>query len=181
MEAHIEDLLTSYHILAAPLSVFLNILIGIFGFIPSIFLTALNIKVFGLINGTLLSILGEALGAAVAFFLYRFGFRNITERKTTNYPQVQKLLHAEGKEAFLLIFSLRLLPFVPSGIITLFAALGRVSAVTFLFASTLGKIPAQLLEVYSAYQVTIGTQQAKWIIGVLGIFIVLYIWKKFRA
>ena len=57
---------------------------------------------------------------------------------------------------------------------TLFAALGKMSLLSFSIASTIGKIPALLIEVYSAYHVMNGTNEAKWIVtiaGAIGLFI----------
>ncbi|MFX3623660.1 MAG: TVP38/TMEM64 family protein [Ectobacillus sp.] len=180
IEQYTKEVLESYGAWAAPFSIMLNILISIFGFIPSVFLTAANIKLFGLFYGTVISIAGEAIGAVVAFFLYRRGFQNMFEKKTTNHPGIRKLLYIEGKEAFWLILSLRLLPFVPSGAVTLFAALGKVSALQFAIASTLGKIPALLLEAYSAYQIVNETNQAKWILGAIALLLLFHIWRKYR-
>ena len=49
-----------------------------------------------------------------------------------------------------------------------------MSLLSFSIASTIGKIPALLIEVYSAYQVMNGTNEAKWVVtiaGVIGLFI----------
>ena len=72
-----------------------------------------------------ISFLGEAIGAAIAFLLYRKGFKKTVEKKLDKYPKVKRLLDAEDKEAFYLVLALRLIPFVPSGLITFAAAVGR--------------------------------------------------------
>ena len=77
------------------------------------------------------------------------------------------------KKAFWLILSLRLIPFVPSGIVTFAAAIGQVSATTFLIASSLGKLPALLLEGYAVYQVTEFGWQGKLILTVVA-FAILF-------
>ncbi|CAI8987372.1 TVP38/TMEM64 family membrane protein [Bacillus sp. IT-79MI2] len=180
MQEMIHNLLTEHHTIAIPLSILFNIIISLAGFIPSIFLTAINIQLFGLTDGTIISIAGEALGAIVSFYFYRLGFQKLTHNKLNNYPKVERLLYVQGKEAFLLVLSFRLVPFIPSSIITLFAALGTISLFAFSIASTLGKIPALLIEVYSAYHVMNGTSEAKWIITIAGCIGVLYILKKWK-
>ncbi|MET3729661.1 putative membrane protein YdjX (TVP38/TMEM64 family) [Fictibacillus halophilus] len=159
---------------AIMISLGLNILIGILGVVPSVFITAANMMFFGFWYGTILSFIGEALGAVVAFLLYRKGFKEFSREKLKGYPRVVRLLDASGKEAFILILSLRLLPFVPSGFVTFASAIGAVSAWTFVVASSLGKIPALVIEAYSVYSVTEWNTEGKIILGVaalVGIYI----------
>ncbi|MQR97408.1 TVP38/TMEM64 family protein [Fictibacillus phosphorivorans] len=156
------------------ISLVLNIVIGILGVVPTVFITAANIMFFGFWNGTILSFIGEALGAIAAFLLYRKGFRQVSRDKLKGYPGVVRLLEARGQEAFLLILSLRLLPFVPSGFVTFASAIGAVSAGTFVIASSIGKLPALILEAYSVYNVTEWNTEGKVILGiaaVVGIYI----------
>ncbi|MED0958777.1 TVP38/TMEM64 family protein [Bacillus paramycoides] len=180
MAETIQNFLIEYYSIAIPLSLLINVVISLLGVIPSIFLTAINIQLFGLTNGTIISIVGEALGAIISFYIYRLGLQKFTHNKVNKYPQVERLLYVEGKEAFLLVLSFRLIPFIPSSIVTLFAALGNMSLLSFSIASTIGKIPALLIEVYSAYQVMNGTNEAKWIVTIAGCIGLFYLWKKWR-
>ena len=180
MAETIQNFLTDYYSIAIPLSILINIIISLLGFIPSIFLTAINIQLFGVTNGTIISIAGEALGAIISFYIYRIGLQKFTHDKVNKYPKVERLLYVEGREAFLLVLSFRFIPFIPSSIVTLFAALGKMSLLSFSIASTIGKIPALLIEVYSAYHVINGTNEAKWIITIAGCVGLFYLWKKWR-
>ncbi|OCA88100.1 hypothetical protein A8F94_09785 [Bacillus sp. FJAT-27225] len=174
MEQWVIELLQTYRGAAMAVSVFLNIVISILGVVPSVFLTAANIVVFGLVEGTVISALGEAVGAAVSFVLYRKGFRKWAGERLPDKQWVNRLLQARGKEAFFLVFGLRLLPFVPSGLVTFVAAIGTIGISTFVGSSTLGKIPALIIEAYSVYQVTESTIQGKLILLAIG-FVFLYI------
>ena len=178
MEQQIIALFRTYEPFAFFISIAINIVISILGVVPSVFLTAANLAVFGFWKGTFLSFVGEAVGAIVSFLLYRKGFRKLSETKWLSYPKVKRLLAAEGVEAFSLILSLRLLPFVPSGLVTFVAAIGRMSLLLFTVASSLGKLPALLLEAYSVYQVMNWTWQGKVISTFLSIFLLLFTWKK---
>jgi uncharacterized membrane protein YdjX (TVP38/TMEM64 family) len=140
--------------LAIAISLLISIIIAVLGLVPSVFITAANILFFGFWQGILISFAGEALGAVVSFFLYRKGFQKISANSLQRFPKAQRLVEAEGRQAFGLIFSLRLLPFVPSGLVTFAAAIGKVSWPVFVIASSLGKAPALLLEGYSVYKVT---------------------------
>ena len=154
MKEQILTIFREYPNAAIFISLAISIFIALLGVVPSVFITAANILFFGFWKGTLISFLGEAVGAIIPFWLYRKGFKQKLHQQLEKFPRVQRLLEAEGQQAFLLILSLRLLPFVPSGLVTFAASIGQVSALIFLAASSLGKIPALLIEAYSVYQVT---------------------------
>jgi len=136
------------------ISIAVSILVAIAGILPSVFITAANILFFGFWEGTAISFIGEAVGAFIAFTIYRKGFRASISSRLQKYPAAKKLLTADNRAAFGLIFNLRLLPFVPSGVVTFAAAVGTVSPLLFFVASSLGKIPALLIEAYSVQEVT---------------------------
>jgi uncharacterized membrane protein YdjX (TVP38/TMEM64 family) len=178
----VQDLILSFfrehpH-LALWSSLLISILIAVLGVVPSVFITAANILFFGFWKGTMVSIAGEAIGAFVAFYLYRKGFRHKAGKGLEKYPKIQSLITAEGNRAFYLIFSLRLIPFVPSGLVTLAAAIGKVSPIVFLMASTLGKIPALLLEAWSVNEVTEFSWQGKLVLLLVGLYLVYLVVKK---
>ncbi len=181
MQDQIIHFFQQYPNLAIVASLFISIIIAILGLVPSVFITGANIIFFGFWQGTLISFLGETIGAAVAFFLYRKGFKSSTQKGLQKHPKIKTLVEAEGKQAFMLILSLRLLPFVPSGLVTFAAAIGKVSILTFLIASSLGKIPALLIEAYSVYQVTEFGWQGKIILGIIACVLVFYIIQKINT
>lgn len=135
------------------LSILFNILIGIGGIIPSYFITGANLAYFGFWKGLIISFIGESLGAVVAFYLYRKGLKRYLAKNLEKYPKLKILINSEDKKALLLIIYLRMLPFMPSGLVTLGAALGKISLLNFAIASSVGKIPALLIEALSVYQV----------------------------
>jgi uncharacterized membrane protein YdjX (TVP38/TMEM64 family) len=178
VKQQVVELFNSYPQYAFLVSIAINVLVAVIGVLPSVFLTAANILFFGFWEGATISFAGEAIGAVVAFWLYRIGFKKNVQTKTGKHRLVQKLLQAQGREAFIAIISLRLIPFIPSGIITFTAAIGRVSLLTFFVASSIGKIPALLLESYAAYQVTEFNWQGKVILLLVGIYLLYLVFKK---
>jgi len=164
--------------LSTLISVTISIVIAVLGLVPSFFVTAANILFFGFRNGLIISIAGEAIGAVIAFLLYRKGFRKTIIQKLSRFPQIQKLIEAQGQRAFWLILSLRLIPFVPSGLVTFAAAIGKVSAVTFVIASTLGKIPALFMEAYSVYEIGRFSWQGKIILVLIGAGLIFFLLRK---
>lgn len=169
MKEALLQLFSEHAQLALLISLLASILVAVLGVVPSFFITAANILFFGFWKGTAISFAGEAIGAVVAFWLYRKGFKRSIGKSLDKFPKAQRLITAQGKEAFLLILSMRLLPFVPSGLVTFAAAVGRVSLLLFFIASSIGKAPALLLEAYSAYQVTAFGTQGKIILGICAV------------
>ena len=153
MLTFLVGLLQENHEWAVAFSLAASILVAVAGVLPSYFITGANLLVFGFWPGLALSFAGEALGAVMAFWLYRKGFRNYIRKQLNNYPRASRLVEAEGRDAFFLIFYLRLLPFVPSGIVTFAGAVGKVRLGIFAVASSLGKVPALFLEAFAVYQV----------------------------
>jgi uncharacterized membrane protein YdjX (TVP38/TMEM64 family) len=180
MNEQVIELFQQFKPYALFISIFINILISVIGFLPSVFLTAANLVVFGFWEGMLISFIGEGIGAVVAFILYRKGFRKVTETKVFSYPMVRRLLEVEGKQAFSLVLSLRLLPFLPSGVVTFMAAVGKMSLLIFAISSTLGKLPALIIEAYATNQMVQWTVQGKMMIALLAIFLLIYTLKSLK-
>lgn len=178
MKDQLIELFNHYPQLAFFISLLISVVIAVLGVLPSVFVTAANILFFGFWKGTLVSMLGEMIGAGVSFWLYRKGFKKVSQKGLEKHPKIKRLVEAEGKEAFWLIFSLRLLPFVPSGLVTFAGAIGKVSTLVFVLASSLGKIPALLIEAYSVYQVTEFGWQGKAILVIVASLIIYWLVKK---
>lgn len=166
------DLLHDYREWAILLSISVSILVAILGVLPSYFITGANLIFFGFWFGLFLSFIGEALGAIVAFLLYRMGFKRVLQKQLEAYPRAQRLINARGREAFLLVLSLRLLPFMPSGVVTFGGAVGQISFLSFAIASSIGKVPALLFEAFAVYQVTEFTWAGKLLLAIAGFYFI---------
>jgi len=175
MVDNLLGLFREYQNLAILLSICISIIIAVLGVVPSVFITAANILFFGFWNGMFISFLGEAIGAGIAFLLYRKGFKRTAEKRLDKYPKLQRLINAEGKEAFYLVVALRLIPFVPSGLVTFVAAIGSVSFITFIIASSLGKLPALFIEAYAVNEVTNFGWQGKLILAFAALALLYWI------
>lgn len=140
--------LSDHFFLSIIISILLNIFISILGVIPSAFLTAINISLFGFNGSMIIGFIGESLGAAVSFWLYRKGLVKLESKK--KIPEFMRLYQVKNNlKSFILILILRLLPFIPSSVVTLIAALGSINFLNFFIASSIGKIPSLVFEVYS--------------------------------
>ncbi|MBM4760862.1 TVP38/TMEM64 family protein [Bacillus sp. B15-48] len=163
-------------ILAAVASIIMNVFVAITGVLPSAFITAWTIALFGFEIGLILLIVGEALGAIISFILYRKGvklFSRKAKKKKLENKFLRRLKQTAGTEAFFLVILLRLLPFVPSGFVTLAAAVSKMGFLHFSIASTLGKIPALYIESYSVYYVM--NLQSAWQIALVVLVVFGYL------
>ncbi len=129
------------------LSLLANIFVAIVGVLPSYFITAFNISFFGVVIGFFVSLLGESLGALCAFILYRKGLKKISNEKLKKHPKINKIINSNKKDQIFLILSFRLVPYMPSGLVTYAASISNMKISTFVIFSTIGKIPAMILEV----------------------------------
>ena len=180
MEGQVIQLFEEIGLFAIFLSITLNILISILGVVPSFFLTAANISVFGFGHGLFVSIIGEAFGAIISFYLYRLGINKAKNKVSINHRFIEKLKQTEGITAFFLVLALRLTPFIPSGLITLVSAGSRMGILNFSIASTFGKFPALLLEAYSVQAILQWDWQGKLILGSVSILILFYLYRRRR-
>lgn len=180
MEADLLSLFEQNKDFAFFISILVNIIIAILGVIPSFFITGANIMFFGFWEGITISFLGETLGAIIAFSLYRKGLKRFVNSGIEKYPKLEKLLDLEGRKAFYTVLSLRLMPFMPSGLVTATASVSKISLALFAISSSLGKIPALLIEGLTVYQVISASWQSKILLLLLGLLIFVWNIRKSR-
>lgn len=166
-------------ILAVLFSLIVNIVVAISGILPSAFITAGNIAFFGFETGLMVSIAGEAAGAIVSFILYRKGLIKLSPKiNKSNSKLLLKLKNTAGAEAVILVLTLRVLPFIPSGAVTLAAAFSKMGLLSFSVASTVGKIPSLFIEACSIDQVL--SLKIEWQVAFILFFILTSIYFLFR-
>jgi uncharacterized membrane protein YdjX (TVP38/TMEM64 family) len=174
------DILNQYPTYAILISVIANIIVAILGVVPSVFITIANVLFFGYTKGFLISVLGEAIGAVVSFYLYRKGLKKVSNNMFDSNEKVQKLINAPRRQGMELIFAFRLFPYMPSGFVTYGAAISEIDALSFTIASTLGKIPSLLIEVIvSALVIGFASKlPLKTIITVISLVLIVMVLKK---
>lgn len=150
---YFAEFLSQFGVYAVIVSLVVSLGIAIAGILPSVFITAANVLVFGPLFGFILSWAGEVLGACVSFYLYKVGFRDRFAVLSQRHVFLDKLAQAGGIKAGWLVFQARLFPFVPSGIVTLAAAVSKMRFIIFLIATALGKIPSIFLEVLVSFDI----------------------------
>ncbi|MDU5110562.1 MAG: VTT domain-containing protein [Clostridium sp.] len=147
----IVSLLQDYSMYSIPISLLISIVIALLGVVPSVFVTGANILFFGPFYGFLISLLGETIGGYISFLVYRLGFKKGAEGIKHKHKLLKSIVEGEGKGVGFLIFEGRLIPFIPSGFVTLAASISNVNGLIFVISTFLGKIPSIALEALVSY------------------------------
>lgn len=147
------DILRNNSSIAILISLLISIAISLSGILPSVFLTGANIVFFGPIQGFIISLLGETIGAYITFNVYRLGFKKKAEKFSNKHKLLSKIVNSNGKKAGLLICQGRIIPFIPSGVVTLAASISNVNSIIFTVSTLIGKIPSIALESLVSYDI----------------------------
>ncbi|MBN2908399.1 TVP38/TMEM64 family protein [Polycladomyces sp. WAk] len=166
---------------AVLVSIAVNGGINLIGFLPSVAITAANTLVWGPWLGGIVSWLGEMLGSAAAFFLYRFGVKKAGLTRHRDWKWVRSLNRMTRQQQLLSLILIRITPFVPSGLVNMATALTTIPVWIFLSATAVGKIPSISLEVLISYDL-IHVESNYFRLGITLIVLTLgfYIWKRGR-
>ena len=170
----ITELLRSYGMWAMVVSMVIDILINVLGFLPSIFISTANGVVFGLVPGIIISWLAECIGVIISFWLMRRFLRQYAERVIAKSKYLKKMDEFSGANGFKMMLVARSLPYFPSGIIT---AVGAVSSIRFrdyVMATLIGKFPSVALEVVVGHDLVNYEQNMARLSIVIGLALLIY-------
>ncbi|WP_432777087.1 TVP38/TMEM64 family protein [Brevibacillus gelatini] len=176
------DWIESDSIQLLPLMFLASVILGLFPVIPfGLFAGMMGAK-FGPIWGAFINWTGS-VGSAWLFFLFvRYGYQQTGRHYLAKYPRLALLTRAFEQNAFVAILFARLIPFIPSPVINIYAAISAVRFPTFALATAIGKIPTMLVFALLGDQLFHNAQRFLLTIlayaGFLGIAILLYrIWQ----
>ena len=142
--------LHSFGIYAAFMSFFIDVVINIVGFLPSIFISTANGLIFGLFWGTMISWLAETLGVMISFWVMRVLFRSLAKRVI---EQSKTLTALDSYDSWQAVAAARAIPYMPNGLVTAICALSGMSFRSHMAGSLLGKLPSVALEVIVGHDV----------------------------
>lgn len=173
------EILKANSSIAIPISLLVSIAISLAGVLPSIFITGANIIFFGPVKGFIISLLGETIGAYITFIVYRLVFKQNISKFIDKHRLLSQIVNSEGKKAGLLIFQGRIVPFIPSGFITLSASISNVSGYVFTIATLIGKAPSIALEALISYGlVNINENWIRLVMTIVGVLLIAFTLKK---
>lgn len=112
--------------------------------LPTVIFTIAGGAVFGLLWGTIYSLLGATLGALGAFWLSRYLLRQWAECRFGHHPTLQKFQQGIVKQALLFVMTVRLIPVTPFNIENYLFGLTLIGWRSYLLATIVGIIPGTM-------------------------------------
>lgn len=145
---HVQELIKMYPELSA-LVLILAKIIGAVIFFPGTPLTLLAGATFGVVWGSVVSLIGNILGATMAFFISRYFLQKYVVKnilsKYPNIAQYEKRFSTHGLETVIL---LRLIPLFPFNVLNYLLGVTRVSNRDYIVGTAIGIIPGTIAFVY---------------------------------
>lgn len=163
------DYLRSFGIWAMAVSMLIDIVINIVGFLPSIFISAANGVLFGIGAGTVVSWLGETIGVVISFFFMRTLFRRKAKAIIAKSRMLSRLDEYSTLKAMAIA---RAVPYSPNGLVTALGALSHISYRDYIIGCLIGKLPSVAVEVVVGHDVIL-RQDNSLRLTIILIFVVL--------
>jgi uncharacterized membrane protein YdjX (TVP38/TMEM64 family) len=128
--------------LGCPVSMIIDIVINIVGFLPSIFISTANGVVFGVFQGTLVSWIAETIGVIISFSSCGLLFRSKAKKVIEKSKMLSKLDHYSTWQAMTIA---RAVPYSPNGLVTALGALSHISYRDYILGCFIGKLAVRSL------------------------------------
>ncbi|MEG6522383.1 TVP38/TMEM64 family protein [Desulfotomaculum sp. 1211_IL3151] len=137
---NLAEYLRSFGAMTVVVCLALMILQTLFTPLPLFLLAGANGFIFGVAYGILLTLAGSMLGSTLAFYVARGFGRGFVSRylKESYIHKVDEMSHREGPWV---VFMARLIPVIPSSMISYVAGLSKMTFRGFFIATVVGKMP----------------------------------------
>ncbi|MCH4166847.1 MAG: VTT domain-containing protein [Megasphaera sp.] len=165
------DYLRSFGVWAMAVSIIIDIVINIVGFLPSIFISTANGVIFGVVVGTGVSWFAETVGVIISFFFMRTLFRHKAEAVIKKSKMLSKLDEYSTLKAMILA---RAVPYSPNGLVTALGALSHISYRDYAIGCLLGKLPSVAIEVVVGHDVVMLNDHAMRLTILLIVITIVY-------
>ena len=147
---------------AGAIAFILIYIIATVAFIPSSILTLGAGVVFGVVLGSIYTLIGATIGATAAFLVGRYLIRGWISKKIAGNDKFKAIDKAVAKEGFKIVFLARLSPVLPFIVLNYAFGVSGVSLRDY-FLGSIGMIPATITYVYigslAGSLATIGKEQ----------------------
>ncbi|SDK74171.1 TVP38/TMEM64 family protein [Lacicoccus qingdaonensis] len=118
---------------------FLIILEAFLPILPLFVIVILNINSYGILVGFLTSYTASVTGSFLVFMVVRFLFRNTAQRYIHSREKLERLLHFVDERGFTFAFIMLALPFTPTSVVNVIAALSNMRARVYLLILVVAK------------------------------------------
>lgn len=165
------DYLQSFGYKAIIMSIIIDILINVVGFLPSIFISTANGIVFGIIPGIFISWFAETVGVIISFAFMRTLFREGAKKLIAKNNMIAKLDEYSTMKTMLIA---RAVPYSPNGLVTALGALSRISYRDYIIGCALGKFPSVAIEVVVGHDAVMYEENIGRLVLVIGGTVIIY-------
>lgn len=118
---------------------FLIILEAFLPILPLFVIVILNINSYGIVVGFLTSYLASVTGSFLVFIVVRFLFRDRAQRYIHRREKLERLLRFVDERGFTFAFIMLALPFTPTSVVNVIAALSNMRARVYLLILVVAK------------------------------------------
>lgn len=113
---------------------------------PASIMSIVGGMTFGAVAGTIYTVLGASLGAALSFFIARkLGMRFVKQKQEKSGGKLEKIQADIERKGFLYVFFLRMIPLFNFDLISYTSGLSRVKFFSFFTATLIGIYQEPLL------------------------------------
>lgn len=116
--------------------------------IPGTPLTLITGSIFGVWIGTLVALIGNTIGATLAFLLARYIFQDYSKKLLSKYPKLDKYVNDLESKGLSTVLFLRLVPLFPFNVINFLLGVTPIPLRVYVIGSFIGMIPGTFLFVY---------------------------------
>ena len=109
--------------------------------VPATVLTIIGGSLFGLWYGTIISIVSATLGALCAFWMARYLFRDLAQRRLSKSQRLIKYQTAVLEQPFHFVLATRLVPISPYNLVNYLFGLTSINWTDYAMATLVGVIP----------------------------------------
>ncbi|OIB01177.1 hypothetical protein AK95_27415 [Paenibacillus sp. LC231] len=155
------------------LIMFMAVIMALFPVIPYPVVGGVIGAALGPVIGGIVTWVGSTVASILMFMFIRYGFQEWGGRVLYRYNRLGKVTTMFERNAFMTILFTRLIPFIPSIVINVYAALSKVTFASYSIASALGKIPAMLLFSMVGDHLMTDPSHIMITIGVYGVFLAI--------
>jgi uncharacterized membrane protein YdjX (TVP38/TMEM64 family) len=148
--------------------------------LPGTPLTLLSGSLFGKFFGTVIALIGNTLGAALAFLLSRYVFRDYVEKNILpRYPKMKEYDDKLHRKGFATVVALRVIPLFPFNALNFLFGVTSVPFKQYIIGSFVGMIPGTFIFVYFGESLRM-LSLFNIILAVLGIMVLTYLGRKYE-
>ena len=134
---------------ASALILILAKIIGAIILFPGTPLTLLAGATFGIVTGSIVSLIGNILGATLAFFVSRYFLQSYVKKKIlSKYPKIADYEKRFSSHGFQTVVLLRLIPLFPFNALNYLLGVTQVSTRDYILGTAVGIIPGTVAFVY---------------------------------